>query len=434
MLVVSRGTARLARMGGAFLASSLAQMAIGFAISLVIGRGLGFAEFGRWTFLTAWAGTLTMAFDLGTSALVTRDAARDRPNAGRLVAAALAVRFVAIAPVALLIFVAAPWLSQETTIAQTFRITIWLAAASLAYGAFAAAFRAWPEWLPAILGVEAGAGVVQCLAALWLVRSGGGVDELLRLTTAVQLMQLAAAIALWRVARGESRLQWPSWRDAWALVRSGYPFAVLGVVGNAQARLAPLLLGYLSTPGAVAAFGVASRFGNAARMIPHAGFASAFPLLSYEFEHGEPHALRREFHGVVRWFAVLAAAGLAIAAQPILVLTYGESFASAAPVVVWIAVGLLPSLVNNSRKVFLYASGQEAVAVKWTTVSMGVQLVAAAALIPSLAAVGAAFAMLLGDVVVWWPLRQSHRVQEEPGPHGVPGRRGIQKAHDAFRP
>jgi peptidoglycan biosynthesis protein MviN/MurJ (putative lipid II flippase) len=162
-------------------------------------------------------------------------------------------------------------------------------------------------------------------------------------------------------------------------------------------------------------------------MIPHAGFASAFPLLSYEFEHGEPHSLRREFHGVVRWFAVLAAAGLAIAAQPILVLTYGESFASAAPVVVWIAVGLLPSLVNNSRKVFLYASGQEAVAVKWTTVSMGVQLVAAAALIPSLAAVGAAVAMLLGDVVIWWPLRQSHRVQEEPGPHGVPGRRGIRK-------
>jgi O-antigen/teichoic acid export membrane protein len=178
---------------------------------------------------------------------------------------------------------------------------------------------------------------------------------------------------------------------------------------------------------------VASRFGNAARLIPHAGFASALPLLSYECEHGEPEGLRREFHGMVRWFAVLAAIGLASAARPVLVLTYGASFASAAPVLVWIAIGLVPSLVNNARKVFLYASGRERVAVRWTTVSMAVQLVSAAALIPTFGAVGAAIALLLGEVVIWWPLREVRGVPEDDGAKevgGVDSRHGIQNVHN----
>jgi O-antigen/teichoic acid export membrane protein len=409
-------------MGAAFLGSSLAQITFALVTSLIIGRGLGVAEFGRWTLLTAWAATLTTTFDLGMSALVTRDAARDRPNAGRLVAGAIIVRLAAVAPVALLTFAMSSWLGQEAATAQAFRVTIWLAMAGLIYGCFAAAFRAWPEWLPAILVVEAAGGAIQCLGVFALVLGGSGVIELLWLATAVQLFQVTSAVVLWRLAAQGNSLAWPSWRAGWSLARRGYPFAILGIVGNVQARLATLMLGFMATPAAVASFGAASRFAAAARMIPHAGFASALPLLSYECEHGEPEALGREFHGMVRWFAVLSAAVLAVAAEPILVLTFGESFAPASPVLAWVAIGLVPSLVNNSRKVYLCASGREAIAVKWTTVSLGVQLVGAAALIPFFAASGAAIAMLLGEIVIWWPLQRivTHRAREPRPVHDAP--------------
>jgi O-antigen/teichoic acid export membrane protein len=64
----------------------------------------------------------------------------------------------------------------------------------------------------------------------------------------------------------------------------------------------------------------------------------------------------------------------------------------------------VPSLVNNARKVYLYASGRERIAVLWTAVSVGVQAIGSLALIPSFGAAGAACAMALGEATVWWPL------------------------------
>jgi O-antigen/teichoic acid export membrane protein len=146
-------------------------------------------------------------------------------------------------------------------------------------------------------------------------------------------------------------------------------------------------------------------------MLPHAGFAAALPVLSHEVAHGDPDAARAGFDGYVRWFAIAAAACLLVGAGPILRLTYGARFLPAAPALAWIAIGLVPSLVNNARKVYLYAAGRERTGVRWTAVSLGVQGLGSLALIPSFGAAGAALAMALGEAAVWWPLRAAVRAR-----------------------
>jgi O-antigen/teichoic acid export membrane protein len=408
--------ARIARMSASFLGSNLVRAAIGFVTSLVIGRGLGPGEFGRWIFFTAWASTLTVAFDLGLSALVTRDAARDEAGRGRLVAGALAVRLAVFAPAGFLVYSAASWIGGGPASAASLRVAVWLAAAGLAYGCFAALFRASPRWLIAILTIETAGAALQCAGALWIIAHNGGVIHLLRVATAVQILQVATAFVLWRFTARGGRLQWPSWRSGWLLLRRAYPFAVAGAVVNIQSRLAPLMLGYMAGAADVAAFGAAAKLGSAARMLPHAGFAAALPVLSHEVAHGEPEPVRTGFDGYVRWFAIVAATCLLVGARPILRFTYGASFASAAPALAWIAVGLVPSLVNNARKVYLYASGRERMAVQWTSVSVAVQAIGSLALVPSFSAAGAACAMALGEAAVWWPLRMAVRT---PGIHEV---------------
>ena len=51
-------------------------------------------------------------------------------------------------------------------------------------------------------------------------------------------------------------------------------------------------------------------------------------------------------------------------AAPIVSWTYGEGFAGAVVPLVWTGIGLVPTLVNGGRKVYLYASGLEGVAVQ----------------------------------------------------------------------
>jgi peptidoglycan biosynthesis protein MviN/MurJ (putative lipid II flippase) len=101
------------------------------------------------------------------------------------------------------------------------------------------------------------------------------------------------------------------------------------------------------------------------------------------------------------------AVGLSLCATPVIRLVYGAAFIPAAPALLWIGAGLIPSLSNSGRKVFLYASGGEGLVVRWSAVALLVQLCAGAALIPTLGGAGAAIGVALGEAIIWWPLRRA---------------------------
>ena len=56
---------------------------------------------------------------------------------------------------------------------------------------------------------------------------------------------------------------------------------------------------------------------------------------------------------------------------------------------------------------FLYASGGEALVVRWSAVALLVQVCLGALLIRTLGSVGAAVSVAAGEAVIWWPLRRA---------------------------
>lgn len=401
---------RIAQMGAAFACSSLARRAIGFATSILVGRALGLDDFGRWTFCLAWASTLTGVFDLGFGVLLTRDSARAADRIGALLGGALVVRVGLFIPAGVVFYVASPWLGFESSTVEGLRIAVFLAASGVAYGCFAAVFRARPRWLLAILSLEAVAALVQCIGSWLIARQGGSLVGLIRLAAAVQLIQLVAAAAMWRVvAPACDALEWPKWSTIQALARRAFPFALAGVVANVQVRLAPLVLGYLSTAAEVASFGAASRIGNLVRVLPYAAFGGALPVFSYEVSQGQPEGLQPRFDRALRWFAVAASAAVALLAAPLIRVTYGARFAGARWALVWLAASLLPSLLNSGLKVYLFATGRERRVLRWSTIALTVQAIGCAWLIPRFGASGAAIALGIGELSVWWPLVRDTR-------------------------
>jgi O-antigen/teichoic acid export membrane protein len=251
-----------------------------------------------------------------------------------------------------------------------------------------------------------------------------GLVDLLVLAAVVQAMQFAAAVGLWRrIAGRRPRFEWPSRATLVGTMRDAWPFAAAGLVANAQLRLAPLLLGFLAAPAAVAAFGVASRIGGVVRMLPQAAFAGALPVLSHEARHGAGDRVRIRFDRTLAAFVVIAAAVVTVFAAPIVSWTYGKGFAGAVVPLVWTGLGLIPTIVNGGRKVYLYACGQEGVAVRWSAVALALQVAACAALIPSFGAAGAAAGLAAGEAAVWWPLYKAGVHPRELGraPVGVVG-------------
>ena len=398
---------QLIGMSAAFATSNFARMAISFATSLVVGRALGVDDFGRWTLCIAWASLLTSLADFGFGVLLTRDAARNDPGIGRAVTVALLLRAGALLPAAFLFVLMPSVLAGDAATAEGFRIVPAIAIAGTLYGCLSAVFRAWPRTLVASLGIETAGALGQWAVSWWLVRSGYGLTALLVVAAAVQGLQLAAASVLWvRSAGLRTRLEWPSRAIVVRTVREASPFAAAGIIANLQGRLAPVLLGFLASPAALAAFGVASRIGGLVRILPQSAFAGALPVLSHEARMGMSEAVRARFDRTLFAFAVVAAAGVALLAAPLVSWTYGDGFAAAVVPLAWTGAGLVPTLVNSGRKVYLYASGLERPAVKWSGVALALQAAACAALIPPFGPAGAAAALAFGEAAVWWPLHK----------------------------
>jgi O-antigen/teichoic acid export membrane protein len=416
--------APLVGMSAAWATSNVAQAAIAFVTSLIVARGLGRDGFGTWTLCLAWAATLTMVCDLGFGVLLTREAARENPEVGRMVRAALVARLGLLLPAAIAFLAAAPWLGGAAD-AAALRIAPAIAAAGIAYGCLAAVFRAQPRSLVVVLTMETTGALMQCSGAWWMMRHARQPADLLILAAVVQLAQLAAVAVMWQnSARGPHHLMSASRSELMPAVRAAWPFALAGLIANAQVRLAPLMLGVMSTTSAVALFGAAARIGSFIRLLPQSAFAGALPALAVEarepvgrgfqprlggLERAAPQrqALRRRFDNVLRCFAVLSAIGIAVAARPIVGFMYGPQFAGASGVLVWMAVGLVPTIVNGGRKVFLYAAGHEQTAVRWSGVALAIQTIGCIALIPGFGAAGAAAALAIGEAVVWRPVSRA---------------------------
>jgi len=454
------------RLTVAFVSSNAIRAAIGFATAVLLARELGAADFGRWMLCMAIASTMTAALDLGFGVLLTRDAARSpsrRGNAERAetadsfgpkssaisadsrlrlhhaaasygearrsadgakaaafprdsttigveVSNALLARLGLLAPVAVIVVIAtAP--ASGAGIEKGISTAVLLAAAGVAYGCLSAALRGWPEWLVPVLAIETGGAIVQLAGTWWIAGHGGSFVALLWLATAVQSAQILAAAILWMLSRDRhDSLVVPTPARAAALVRRSIPFALSGLIANVHVRLAPLALGAFAGVEQVALFGAAQRFASLVKMLPQSAFGGALPVLSREVQRGGPDDVRAPFERAIAAFAVASAAGLALLAPLLVRLAYGRSFQGSALVLVWLAVGLMPTLTNNARQLCLYAAGRERIATLWSAVALIAQAAGCVVLIPAFGAVGAAMAVGFAEALVWWPLRRSQLV------------------------
>jgi O-antigen/teichoic acid export membrane protein len=401
----------------AFLGSNLVRAAIGFGLTLAIGRSLGADRFGQWVLCTTWASLLTVVADLGFGVLLTRDGARPDAPAARLVGGALLLRLAVVVPLGAILYACAGRLAADPEAVAGLRMGALLGVAGAAYGCFGAMLQSQAHWLPTVLGLETGWLALQLAGSWWLVHAGPGgaggaggtLVALMTLATFVQLAQIATAMVLWRTVFGSRARAHEEREPLMVLMRRALPFAASGIVANLQSRVAPLLLGGLSTASEVGLFAAASRVGRLARLAPQAVFGGALPVLSHEYgrDRGEAQRLFSKLDRAMLGFGASVAGACLLAAPILLRIVYGSSFIAAAPALMWVGIGLIPALSNSGRQIALYAAGGEALVVRWTAVALIVQVASAVVLIPLMGSTGAAVSIAVGEAAVWLPLRRA---------------------------
>lgn len=354
--------ARLSRNTLLLLASNVGGAALSFILTALIARAHGEQGLGGYAVALAWVLPLSMLVEFGLATLATRDVAQSPGLASRYLDAMALERLLAGGIVAAGLIAAAPLLVDGPTAIAGIIVSAPLVVIQPFYSGFTAVFKAlgamWPiPWLN--IGMLA---AQVALTALVFAR-GGGVVAALAVNTLTSLGQLLAAWALWRrrfARRGDTQKQRHRAFRWQALARRAWPFALAALLASVQLRAGIIMLERLATTADAGAFAAASRFTEAARLIPNAFFGALFPALAALAAH--PVLLRQTFR---RALVALSAFGLALLvisvlfADALMRLVFGAEFAPAASILPPLALALLFSLLRGAYTLYWYARGGE---------------------------------------------------------------------------
>lgn len=386
-------------------ASNITNAILGFSLSFIIGRGLGESSFGIWVFSLAWASILTMICEFGLNSFITREASRVPENLNRLLLLSLIIKMTLISIFGGGVWFFAPILALDVPSSAALRVSLLIAVAGLAYGSFTAIFRS-AGWVSPILWLNLIGGITQLAWSIWIIRSGGDVLSLIWVALVIDFGQLILAVLLWwnqlRVYGGALKILL---LDVTQMARDTLPFAISGFFGAIEARLSILLLGYIRNETEVGRFGMASRFFEAARLIPNGMYDAVFPAFAAQNSAGTNKVLFQRLLQVILIYTAGVTLVLVLLSRQVIQLTYGESFILATPTLSWLGIALLPTLHNSVMEVYLFATGDEKYATKLGLFGLIVQILASVPLMFFYGARGAAVGVLIGELVIWLPLQ-----------------------------
>ena len=388
-------------------ASNILSAVLGFSLSLIVGRGLGAAGFGIWTFCLAWAALLTMICEFGLNSLLTREASRMPDKSNRLLVISLALKLFFVSMIGGGIWFLAPVLALDPESSAALSVSVLIAVANVVYGSFTAIFRS-SGWMPPILWLNVWGGIIQLGLSVWILRTGGGILSLVWIAAAVDFGQVLTAMLLWwnRLLPEGGALE-ISQVDAVQMVWDAIPFAVSAFLGAIEARSSVLLLGYLRGETEVGQFGMASRFFEAARLIPNGIYDAAFPALAAAQKSGERNdrKLFQKLGQIILAYTVIVVVFLIFFSRQVIHLTYGDAFISATPALTLFGVALLPTLHNALMEVYLFATGDEKYATKLGFFGLTIQIFVSIPLMLFYGASGAVIGILIGELAIWLPLQ-----------------------------
>lgn len=417
---------------GILLGVNLTSTVMGFLMAAALGRGLGDAGFGQYSFVMTWLLSLTLFAEFGLSTVLTRDLAAQPEQTHRYLLNSIAAKTVLSLPLLMILFFFAPQLAagQNQAVITALPWGIIFFYTGLIYSSFTAIFRAHQRMTPILWLTLSGQTVllggtlllVLSQQPLFLIIAWAGLSQLLQCILALIFYQklnpsgreLGGNGGKWwklKVPTSSLRLLFSDIPSIRRLIAKAWPFALAGLLAALQLRANSLILAYMQGDHALGWYAAANRFAETGKQLPAAFYGAMLPALaalasSSKLEQNE--ALRQTLTqarlGLLA-FGILASLGALFLAQPILTLTYGLTYQPATLPLQLLTFTLIPNGQNSILIIYLYACGDEKFVNLLTAVGVAINLGLCFWLIPTWGATGTALALLIAESLLYIPYR-----------------------------
>ena len=360
-----------------------------------IARALGADDLGVYSAAIAYFALIGVAGAMGSTNLIVREIAKDRSLTNSYVVHFGVMAIVGSAAIMALSWVILPHLGYSDELRTGFVIVT----AAVVPGALntiqEAVFVAHQRVEFQTCGTFV-ASVVTIGASLYLLAAGYGVVSLIVTFVAVQWIVTACYFLL--INRYITRLRWEFRRaTARRLLDEMKAFAALSVLAAVFAQPEILILSVLSTEAQIGFYSAALKIVNIWQILPQTVMVNVFPVLSRLF-----HRADRRFEVVqeksIKYLLAAAlpvAAGISVAAEPIVELFFGSGFGPSVTALRILAWTIPLFSINSVLWRVLVARGKQATVVRVMAINVAARLAAGVLLIASFTSLGAAVATLV---------------------------------------
>ena len=391
--------AAVPRNTGVLLIGRVAAQGLAVVLTVVLAARLGVAGLGEYALVSAVVFLANVATTFGTDMVLIRELAGQGRLDRWLAAFAVQVALSVIAIVA--IWLVAPVIpGQSGHVVTALRIMSLTLLPAALFSVCTAVLRGL-GMMGAYAALGVGAAAVQLGAVAVFVAPG---SDVVRVAAVLLGAQVLIGIGAWAVCvarigdlRATPRL---SRFEVGAMARASASIGVLGLLGVAYQRVAAIAVSVFVGPAATGWFAGASRIVEASKTGHLALFGAVYPAMAEARADQTDERHRAVLHWSWRMCIVLGGvvtAGLLLLGPLLIEWLYGPAFAPSKGALAILALAVVPSTVATYQSLSLLAAHREADNLRVLGASLGVLLVALAALIPTIGWRGACWAVVIAD-------------------------------------
>ncbi len=382
------------------IGASLVGGLVYLATVLTIARMVSVVEFGKYSFVLAFAMFFQLLADAGLPRMLIREIAKDPQALVPLVGAAASLIWVVSVAVFLLVALIVPFLHFGTDVKIAALVMSLATMATFHAAGYSAVLRAFEDNELNYLGF-----VLQKLLLL------GFIVVTIKLKMGLigfVLAHLASNVLLWNFyhivvsrlyARIPLRIDVPLWKS---LLVSALPMGGGVMLRQLAFQLDILILTWMTNLTTVGLFSGPYRISMALRVIPQTLSLPLYPLYS-RTAHLSPARFREAYHWSVKFFALISiplAAFFIAWSKPILRLALGAKFLPALPAMQLLGLGLVPFFLSTLFQYLFAALDEQRRFLTSTCVGSALRILLLIILIPRFGFAGPAIAFVCAETLI----------------------------------
>jgi O-antigen/teichoic acid export membrane protein len=382
------------------IGASLIGGLVYLATVLTIGRMVSVVEFGKYSFVLAFAMFFQLLADAGLPRMLIREIAKDPEALVPLVGAATSLIWVVSVAVCLLIALIVPFLHFGTDVRIAALVMSLATMATFHAAGYGAVLRAFEDNELSYLGFVLHKVLLLGFIVVTIKLKMGLIGFV--------LAHLASNVFLWNFyhivvsrlyARIPLRIDLPVWKS---LMISALPMGGGVMLRQLALQFDILVLAWLTNLTTVGLFSGPYRISMALRVIPQTLSPPLYPLFSRTAD-SSPAGFTAAYQRSLKFFALISfpfAAFFTAWSEPILRLAFGAKYLPAIPAMQLLGIGMVPFFVSTLFQ-YLFAALDQQRRFLWSTcAASALRIILLVILVPKYGFIGPAIAFVCSEVVI----------------------------------